>query len=102
VTEDLDRQVVATALNDMARKGTFYVSDFNKCAKILGVVVPKDVQQKLDALHCVSFSAMPEAVQVFVQQVCMDLFSMPGFSLTPAKNVLQLTQPRKRRLLGGI
>jgi hypothetical protein len=83
--KDLDTQIVLTCFADMTRRGYFDICAFRKCVEIMRVVVPRNISDRLEALHCVHFKDMPADVIAFVESSCLKLFELPQLHLIPQK-----------------
>lgn len=72
---EIDRLVIATAMRTMFEKPYFDICTVDQCLKVAGVVAPRKTYERLRALHCISFAAMPrellEAIPGMVRE-CFD------------------------------
>lgn len=81
--DSIKLSVVKTALNAMLKKGHFNICAIDQCAAILGAT-PKGSESyiMLNALHCVDWGEMPEAVRVRIPDMIHDCLLSGGYRLS--------------------
>lgn len=68
-----------TALNEMMRKGTFYVSTVREVAKTLGATPDERAMTILEPLHCVKIGSMPAELQEALPGLIERCVSVPAY-----------------------
>ena len=63
IPEELKQQAIQSALRKMFNNKYFDVCTFDKCVTLAGVLVPTEIKNFLEPLHCVNFSDMPKELR---------------------------------------
>lgn len=77
---EANKRVAAVALEEMFKKGTFYISDLWKCAELMGVPRRGGVWARLDALSGIKILDMPEDIQAQLPAWINEALSGPRIS----------------------
>lgn len=68
-----------TALNDMMRKGTFYISTVREVGELLGTTPDDQAMQILRPLHCMKISAMPPELRDALPRLIERAIGAPAY-----------------------
>lgn len=76
---EFQAQAAGVALHKLLYGSSFYISDFDALAKLLGKEVEKASldYQALHGLHCISWSDMPEAMRARTREKVCELLGVP-------------------------
>lgn len=81
-----------TALNQMMRKGTFYVSTVKEVARAIGAVPDPRALEILQPLHCTEIGSMPPELQAALPKLIERCINVPAYqfqltALTPEQQI---------------
>lgn len=96
---DIDKEIIKTALKNMFDKGWFDICAFDNCVRIACVYPSPELRERLHALHCVHFNAMPQPVREWVLASILDVFNLPPFNV--AQEIEQKSSLWSRLLRNG-
>lgn len=74
-----------TALNEMMRKGTFYISTVTEVAEAIGAVPDARAMRILRPLHCMKIGDLPDELRAGLPGLIARCISVPAyqFEVTP-------------------
>jgi len=72
---EMKMESVKVNFQNMLSRGTFYISDFNECAKLLGVHVPTAVNDFLQPLSCCKWGDMNPKMRKYVLELIVQVFN---------------------------
>lgn len=80
------------SLNEMMRKGKFYITTVTEVAKALGAVPDARAMDILQPLHCMDISRMPPELQAALPKLIERCINVPAYqfqltALTPDQQV---------------
>ena len=91
--ENLEKEVIKTALKKMFKGGHFSICTIDNCLKVSGTIADKSIYLKMSALHCVNFGDMSEDLRKWLFENTVLLFNNNGFDLS----VFDIMQEPKQR-----
>lgn len=99
--------VVIAGLQDLFEDDDFNTIDIKQIAKVAGVQIPSDVQDKFDVLHCIHYNKMGSELREWLYTTVMELFGNPEITLGARfMDDVNTPEPEKRgflpRLLKGV
>ena len=80
--ENLEKEVIKTALKKMFKENYFSICTIDKCLKISNTIPDKSVYSNMNALHCVSYSEMSEELRKWLFENVILMFNNNGFDLS--------------------
>ena len=80
--ENLEKEVIKTALKKMFKENHFSICTIDKCLKISNTIPDKSVYNNMSALHCVSYSEMSEDLRKWLFENVVLLFNNTGFDFS--------------------
>ena len=77
-----EKEAVRVALVDMFRADKYFnICTVDTCCRLAGVTVPKRTHDALQAMHCVSWSAMTPEMRKATAETVLALFDEPTLTL---------------------
>lgn len=92
-----------TSLNEMMRKGTFYVSTVTEVADAIGAIPDGAALRILRPLHCMKIGDMPADLREALPRLIERCIGVPAhqFQVTTPTNAALVEQATVLRLTGG-
>jgi hypothetical protein len=78
-------QAANMALHKLLNGRTFYLSDFNGLAKLIGVQLGGADYQALSGLHCMEWADMPEQLRTQAKEKIVELLGLPPMVMEAEK-----------------
>lgn len=79
--DEVDKAVIATALKDMFRSNHFSICTIDKLQKLSGCYADPKTYQRMNALHCVHYSEMPQGMKDWLVLQCAEIFSQDALDV---------------------
>ena len=80
--ENLEKEVIKTALKKMFKESHFNICTIDKCLKISNTIPDKSIYNNMSALHCVYYSEMSEDLRKWLFENVILLFNNNGFDFS--------------------
>ena len=80
--ENLEKEVIKTALKKMFKESHFNICTIDKCLKISNTIPDKFVYNNMSALHCVNYSEMSEDLRKWLFENVILLFNNNRFDFS--------------------
>lgn len=80
--ENLEKEVLKTALRKMFKDGHFSICTIDKCLKLSNTIADKKIYESMSALHCVKYSDMSEDLRKWLFENTLLMFNGNGFDLS--------------------
>ena len=80
--ENLEKEVIKTALKKMFKESHFSICTIDKCLKISNTIPDKSIYNNMSALHCVYYSEMSEDLRKWLFENVILLFNNNGFDFS--------------------
>ena len=58
IPDEMKLEVVQTSFNNMLEKGWFDITTFRKCCEVMKVIIPAEIEEILEPLHCIHWNKM--------------------------------------------
>ena len=80
--ENLEKEVLKTALRKMFKDGHFSICTIDKCLKLSNTIADKKIYESMSALHCVNYSDMSEDLRKWLFENTLLMFNGNDFDLS--------------------
>ena len=82
MTDQMVDPFVRAAVKKLFRSnGYFCICDYDKICKVLNVIPPEGVRDRLSLAHCLHYRDMEPSLREELARLCFETFNTPGFSL---------------------
>lgn len=111
--DNIQRQVVTTALKKMFTSSHFSICTIDNCVKLSGVIPDNTVYNTMRPLHCIDYKDMPEEVRDWLLEKVKEMFDYDNsfdlsfFDQKPKQRTLYVAaetvepEPEKKKLSLG-
>jgi hypothetical protein len=80
--ENLEKEVLKTALKKMFKDGHFSICTIDKCLKLSNTIPDKKIYENMSALHCINYSDMSDGLRKWLFENTLLMFNGNGFDLS--------------------